>query len=547
LSSEQCRQGRRLLKGLSSFQDENLTHLSEKFSAAWVEAEWALAETLTKREPRRIAFAMLRRVVDWLRHPRCEDPKPLRTWILLATDRGGNCARLVLTPAPQGLHEPLAFPDPIRLGLLPVDRDWRAAFDAAALAINSCCNAAQHLPRVTWSLEFVSGEVVRRLGQSRPGLHGSLARPCFMRGPSASAAFAALWAVGARGQIPRDDVVVAAEVLASGELRPVGAMPEKLDAPLWQAFLGTFLRRLIIRGDASLSLRTWTQAMAARAGNDQDGFLKEADHLTEVVDRLARAPRNPLHRRAWLGAAGAGLGAVVVASPTVRRNLFPAALADQEVKLRIFVRRQGQPEELPLGEAEPPFVPGDGVRVELVAQRPCYFYVFWIDALGKAAPIWPWRGQDWQARLADRDRPTTELNLPAATANEHRPLFRLLPDAPGLQTILAVARRTRLPESVNPQALLTGIPPQPPASPWRADVALSIAADGIRKIVLEAGSNHVVRTPIGEELFQESADDPLRHIQRIVRSRFDGNGEVVSAVSFAFDSPAIADSERGSP
>lgn len=289
LSLERAERCRRTLEGIADLQPEHSARLRRDFGAAWATLQEALTDDLVKRSARLTALAMLRRVVDWLLGSLDVDAEPLRTWILLAEGANGNCARLLLTAVDQGQHEPLAFPDPIRLGLLPVDEVWRSAFDAASLAVKTCSDPAAGMPRVAWSLEFLSPQVVRELLQTSGARLGSLSRPCFIRGPSASAAFAALWATGAQGLVGRGDVAISAEVTSDGELKPVRGFPAKLDGQLWHAFLDKIVRRVVVCPDEVSCLDGWTQMLADRVGHSQE-FLQRPRWLKEAVALLAVEP-----------------------------------------------------------------------------------------------------------------------------------------------------------------------------------------------------------------------------------------------------------------
>ena len=59
-----------------------------------------------------------------------------------------------------------------------------------------------------------------------------------------------------------------------------------------------------------------------------------------------------------------------------------------------------------------PLKPGDLLRIEARVDRPAYLYLVWLDAVGDATPMWPWRRGDWKNRPAHRDTPRSELHIP---------------------------------------------------------------------------------------------------------------------------------------
>jgi serine/threonine protein kinase len=134
----------------------------------------------------------------------------------------------------------------------------------------------------------------------------------------------------------------------------------------------------------------------------------------------------------------------------------PAAQAPFKGWIDIFVsdadpnnkRRQG------LRLHEPgarPLRPGDQVRVEVfLKERPGYVYVIWIDAKGKAIPIYPWEDFEWHKRPAQEKPVLNRLLLPENT----KFAYPIEPSPEGLETLMMLVRDTPLPASEDLSARL---------------------------------------------------------------------------------------------
>jgi hypothetical protein len=80
------------------------------------------------------------------------------------------------------------------------------------------------------------------------------------------------------------------------------------------------------------------------------------------------------------------------------------------------------------------------MRIEAELNRPAYLYVIWLDSVGKATPMYPWRDGNWHDRPAD-ERAVKRLALPPGEG-EAAPLD---PSPSGVESILLLARDERLP------------------------------------------------------------------------------------------------------
>ncbi len=107
----------------------------------------------------------------------------------------------------------------------------------------------------------------------------------------------------------------------------------------------------------------------------------------------------------------------------------------------------------------------DHVRLELRMTRPAFIYVVWISSVGEALPVFPWIEGSWSRRQTD-EKPREILALPA---DPHE--YWLMDEGPeGMETVLLLARRSPLPDSVFLEGLLNSsrgrtIPVQPGV--WR--------------------------------------------------------------------------------
>jgi serine/threonine protein kinase len=115
-----------------------------------------------------------------------------------------------------------------------------------------------------------------------------------------------------------------------------------------------------------------------------------------------------------------------------------------------------------------PLKPGDLLRIEATLNRPAYLYLVWLDASGRASPLWPWVNGDWGNRPDDRDRKRSTLSLPEL-AYQGAPLD---PGPSGVEALLLLARNDPLPADEDVAGRFAGLPKQPGLDPLRPLVAV---------------------------------------------------------------------------
>jgi hypothetical protein len=130
--------------------------------------------------------------------------------------------------------------------------------------------------------------------------------------------------------------------------------------------------------------------------------------------------------------------------------------------LDVFVSEPKNPARESLWLRDPGALPlraGDEVRVVAKLNRPAYLYVLWLDASGKAVPLYPWIDGDWQRR--HEERPAAELKLPEQAGLA----YPIDPGPAGLEVVLLLAREAPLPQDVSLADLLGDLEPQPLPKP----------------------------------------------------------------------------------
>ena len=159
-----------------------------------------------------------------------------------------------------------------------------------------------------------------------------------------------------------------------------------------------------------------------------------------------------------------------------------------------------------------PLTPGDSIAIVAEISPPAYLYVLWIDADGSVDPVYPWKPGHWDKRPAE-ERPVGSLRRPEG------PPARIGPSAPGMETLVLLARETPLPADVDLKAELGEVRPQ-------ASQTLQAMA------WFENGA--VVRNEPGRKpLWDERIDDPVWATQEQVRAKLGRLFPYTRAVSFA--------------
>jgi serine/threonine protein kinase len=101
-----------------------------------------------------------------------------------------------------------------------------------------------------------------------------------------------------------------------------------------------------------------------------------------------------------------------------------------------------------------PLRTGDQIRIEAKLNRTAFVYLVWIDSEGCASPVHPWRPGHW-SRRPSKETPTDQVVLPSEL-DQGWPME----GAPGMETVLLLARETPLPVDVAVPELLSGLRPQ---------------------------------------------------------------------------------------
>jgi serine/threonine protein kinase len=192
-----------------------------------------------------------------------------------------------------------------------------------------------------------------------------------------------------------------------------------------------------------------------------------ADDLKRFLDGQV-PPRRRRPVLPWLAAAVllvAVLAAAGLLLPHGRPGVVPAtpATGTAETQLPfkgwidILVSDPHNPRRQHLRLHEPwarPLRTNDEVRVEVGLDRPGFVYVVWIDARGKATPLYPWEGFDWQRRPAEEEQ-VQKLLLP-----QNGGIYPIDPSPEGLETLLLLVRETPLERDVVLPNLLGDLGPQ---------------------------------------------------------------------------------------
>jgi hypothetical protein len=147
-----------------------------------------------------------------------------------------------------------------------------------------------------------------------------------------------------------------------------------------------------------------------------------------------------------------------------------------------------------------------------------YLYVIWVAADGTAMPLYPWDPQvGWAGRPAE-ERAVARLKLPEADGDVGWPMD----DGPaGMETLLLMARETRLPADVDLAGLVAGLPPQTfqdeRAAVWFENGEVVSSEQGRRPNLFDA----------------TRIDDPVLQMQALLKDKLRPYFTYTRAVSFA--------------
>jgi serine/threonine-protein kinase len=264
----------------------------------------------------------------------------------------------------------------------------------------------------------------------------------------------------------------------------------------------------------------------------------EGQAITPLVAKDATAPQPvPAGRKErrwrWVVAAGVVLALLAVGvalalwsgrRPAVGpplKGLIDVRVWEGKSADRPFVAGNPQRQRLRLHEEGAlPLRPGDWLRIEVTMERPAYLYVVWIDTEGKATPLYPWQGYDWEQR-PQREERRARLSLPE-TADGIAPLGA---GPAGVETLLLLAREEPLSEAENAALpeLFAGLP--------KAKVADVGVAAWFENGELVSGEREPTRGAIRLEQAQ-AADDPVLRLQGLLRTKLKGVFGYSRAVCF---------------
>jgi serine/threonine protein kinase len=160
----------------------------------------------------------------------------------------------------------------------------------------------------------------------------------------------------------------------------------------------------------------------------------------------------------------------------------------------------------------------DQIRAEAEVTPAAYLYLFWIDTEGKADPVYPWEPGKWGTRPAE-EQPRSHLELPKQLTKG----WTITGAKEGMETLILLARPTPWELSDDAiQQLLAGLPVQRPVQDPRSAVWFENGA--VVKQDARRQRAHFV---------EENINDPVLHLQELLREKLQPHGTFTTAVSFA--------------
>lgn len=236
-------------------------------------------------------------------------------------------------------------------------------------------------------------------------------------------------------------------------------------------------------------------------------------------------PAHPVRRRSphWLLLAavavlaltGAGVAYAIWYRPSPRPEI-------PDVDLHVLVGSPVRTRD-PVSVEEPgalPAVAGGGMYLDVEFREPQFAYFVWIDATGRALPLYPWNSTKLEVTDIRADPPTRR-----AGKRVFSPLMGnrwMFGEQAGLETVLLLVRTAPLPESTNIGDLLGELPP-PPAVRGRTELVILEVRDHAPTVTT------VLAQDRGDAPAAEAADEPLRALLLRLSPHFD----LVRAVRFA--------------
>lgn len=109
-----------------------------------------------------------------------------------------------------------------------------------------------------------------------------------------------------------------------------------------------------------------------------------------------------------------------------------------DVQLSMRVLPRGADISIPVEQATLPVRPGDSVQFIVSSSRPKFCYLFWLDALGKLTPVWPWKDMTWADPIP---RVSAVKNFSFPDGATHLELFQ---DHTGIHSVILIASSERL-------------------------------------------------------------------------------------------------------
>jgi hypothetical protein len=283
-------------------------------------------------------------------------------------------------------------------------------------------------------------------------------------------------------------------------------LPRELEQVVLRCLQQPIADRYLTAADLAADLRTWLSSPNKNAG---------------------AAATSPIRRAVvWIGAALVLAILVLLTAIAIprKRDVLPAsapALATETADLNVRVWQPGDPRRRGLSLSDPGALPlgaGDQVRVEARLPEPMYLYLVWIDAAGKAVPVYPWQEGDW-SQFPQEQTPAAELSLPEGV-DEGWEMDENAP--PGMETLLLLTRSQPLSPSAAQRLFqeFEGLPMQTNQT-------------GRSLVWFDQGEVSVRPLRAPKSFNPEKINDPVLQTQRLLRDRLMKQFEMIHGVSFA--------------
>ena len=179
----------------------------------------------------------------------------------------------------------------------------------------------------------------------------------------------------------------------------------------------------------------------------------------------------------------------------------------------------------PLSLEDPGALPvraGGSMSLQVQLNQPAYAYLVWLDCEGNTAPLYPWNLDTLEVQDISQPPPLRRsaklLQSPLLLGGGWK-----FGERGGLQTVLLLARRSRLDESTKLGELIEPFPPAPMRH--REEVAFLRLKKGEDTVSTLFAKNR------GDEAEALAADEPLRALMVRLGEHF----ELVRAVRFAHE------------